>query len=159
MYAAQLISSTLRMAYRQIQIQNLKELRSFLCFSGYYRRFIKDYTAIVRPFNDLTRGYPPLRKGSKVKVKSDKYHDPRQPFENRRICDCQRAFETIIEKLTTAPVLGFTDPKQPYILLMDASTTGLGAALFQEPEGKLRAIAFASQGLSRSKSQCLLADS
>lgn len=75
--------------------KNLKELRSFLGFSGYYRRFIKDYAAIVRLLNDLTHVYPPLRKSSKVKVKSDQYHDPRQPFESRWTCDCQRAFETV----------------------------------------------------------------
>lgn len=133
--------------------KNLKELKSFLGFSGYYRRFIKDYAAIIRPLNDLTRGYPPLRKHSKVKVKSDQYHDPRQPFEGRWTCNCQRAFETIIEKLTTAPVLGFADSKLPYMVHTDASTTGLGAALYQEQEGKLKAIAFASRGLSRSESR------
>lgn len=60
---------------------------------------------------------------------------------------------SVIEKLTTAPVLGFADPKQPYVLHTDTSTTGLGAALYQEQEGKLRAIAFASQELSQSESR------
>ncbi len=36
--------------------KNLKELRSFLGFSGYYRRFIQDYATIVKPLNDLTSG-------------------------------------------------------------------------------------------------------
>ncbi len=31
--------------------RNLKELRSFLGFSGYYRRFIKYYAKIVKPLN------------------------------------------------------------------------------------------------------------
>lgn len=34
---------------------NLKELRSFLGFAGYYRRLIKDYACIVKPLNTLTR--------------------------------------------------------------------------------------------------------
>lgn len=33
--------------------QNLKGLRSFLGFSGFYRRFIKDYAKIVKPLNRL----------------------------------------------------------------------------------------------------------
>lgn len=39
--------------------QNLKELRLFLGFSGYYRRFIKDYSKVVKPLTNLTAGYPP----------------------------------------------------------------------------------------------------
>lgn len=112
--------------------KDLKELRSFLGFSGYYRRFIMGYSSIVRPLNDLTRGYPPHHKESKVKVTFGTYLDPKQPFKEKWTCDCQKAFEMIITKLTTAPVLGFADPKQPYILHTDASITGLGAALYQE---------------------------
>ena len=77
----------------------------------------------------------------------------KQPFGGRWTPQCQAAFQSLIEKLTTAPVLGFADPKSPYILHTDASTTGLGAALYQEQEGKLRAIAFASRGLSQSESR------
>ncbi|XP_016099609.1 uncharacterized protein [Sinocyclocheilus grahami] len=62
--------------------KTLKELRSFLGFSGYYRRFIRDYAKIAKPLNDLTVGYPPLCKNCKGKNK---------------------------KKLTTAPVLGFAD--------------------------------------------------
>ncbi len=133
--------------------RNLKELKSFLGFAGYYRRFIKSYAAIVRPLNELTRGYPPLRKNSKVKGTSNSYHDPKQPFQDRWTPECQNAFQSLIEALTTAPVLGFADPKKPYILHTDASSTGLGAALYQEQDGQLRVIAFASRGLSHSESR------
>ena len=37
---------------------NVKELRSFLGFTGYYRRFIKDYARTVKPLNDLLIGHP-----------------------------------------------------------------------------------------------------
>ena len=37
---------------------NIKTLRSFLGFTGYYRRLIKDYAKIVRPLNDLLVGHP-----------------------------------------------------------------------------------------------------
>ncbi len=59
----------------------------------------------------------------------------------------------IIEKLTSAPVLGFADPKLPYILHTDASTIGLGAALYQRQEGQMQVIAFASRGLTRSETR------
>ena len=132
----------------------LKALRSFLGFTGYYRRYVKDYSKIVKPLNDLTSGYPPLRKGSKpTKEQSAKYHNPKEPFGSRWTPACQQAFQAIIDKLTSAPVLGFADPKLHYILHTDASTTGLGAALYQEQEGRMRVIAFASRGLSRSESR------
>ena len=64
---------------------------------------------------------------------------------------CQKLFETIIGKLTSAPVLGFVDYSAPFVLHTDASLTGLGAALYQEQEGKLMVIAYASRGLSKSE--------
>lgn len=39
----------------------------------------------------------------------------------------------------------------PSTLHTDASTTGLGAALYQEQNGENKVIAFASRGLSRSE--------
>lgn len=129
----------------------LKELKSFLGFAGYYRRFIKGYSAIAKPLNDLTRGYAP----SKAQDRSNpsRTQNPKQPFGERWSPSCQLAFETLIEKLTSSPVLGFANPKLSYILHTDASTTGLGAALYQEQEGQLRVIAYASRGLSVSEAR------
>lgn len=127
----------------------LKELRAFLGFCGYYRRFVKDYSKIVKPLNALTAGYPPTKKHGKATVNTEKYHNPKDLFGDRWTPACQAAFDTIIEKLTSAPVLGFADPKQPYILHTDASTSGLGAALYQEQQGLKRVIAYASRGLSK----------
>ncbi len=133
--------------------KNLKELRSFLGFSGYYRWFIQEYSRIVKPLTDLTVSYPPLRKTKRPKEKSGQYHHPKEPFNDGWNPVCQHAFDTIIDKLTTAPVLGLANPSAPYILHTDASTTGLGAALYQEQEGQTRPIAFASRGLSHSEAR------
>uniref|UniRef100_A0A3P9ITK5 Gypsy retrotransposon integrase-like protein 1 n=1 Tax=Oryzias latipes TaxID=8090 RepID=A0A3P9ITK5_ORYLA len=133
--------------------RNLKELRSFLGFAGYYRRFIKDYATIAKPLNHLTRGYPPVCAKIKGKGQAGNYLDPKLSFGERWTPDCQNAFTSLIAKLTSAPVLGFANPKEPYILHTDASTTGLGAVLYQEQEGRLRVIAYASRGLSQSESR------
>lgn len=131
---------------------NLRELRSFLGFSGYYRRFIKDYSRVVKPLTDLTVGYPPTRKSGKQSESKGPYHNPKESFGDRWTPLCEEAFRSVIEKLTTAPVLGFANPKLTYFLHTDASTKGLGAALYQEQEGRMRVIAYASRGLSRSES-------
>lgn len=134
--------------------QNLRELRSFLGFAGYYRRFVRGYSNIVKPLHGLTSGYPPLRKKSNSKQPTDQtYHNPKESFGGRWTSACQQAFEQVVEALTTAPVLGFADPQKPYVLHTDASTSGLGAVLYQEQGNHLRVIAYASRGLSRSESR------
>ena len=60
---------------------------------------------------------------------------------------CQRSFEALKEKLTSAPVLAYADFSLPFILEVDASHSGLGAVLSQEQEGQVRPVAFASRGL------------
>lgn len=132
---------------------NLKELRAFLGFAGYYRRFVCDYSKIVKPLTGLTEGYPPLRRGRSGKREGGEYFNTKEQFGDRWTIACQNAFDVIISKLTSAPVLGFADPKLPYTLHTDASTTGLGAALYQEQDGQMRVIAFASRGLTKSEAK------
>lgn len=114
---------------------------------------MKDYSKIVKPLTKLTAGYPPVRNGAKLTKLDSKYLNPKEPFGQRWTPVCQLTFEHIIEKLTTAPVLGFANPKYPYILHTDASTTGLGATLYQEQDGQSRVIAYASRGLSCSEAR------
>ncbi|KAG1954310.1 interleukin-1 receptor accessory protein-like 1-A [Pimephales promelas] len=132
---------------------NLKELRAFLGFAGYYRRFVRDYSKIVKPLTGLTEGYPPLRRGRSGKREGSEYFNTKEQFGDRWTDACQNAFDDIISKLTSAPVLGFADPRLPYTLHTDASTTGLGAALYQEQDGQMRVIAFASRGLTKSEAK------
>lgn len=128
---------------------NLKTLQSFLGFCGYYRRFIQNYSAIVRPMTELTKGYAPTQKRNKSSLSVDKvYLKESEPFGERWDESCTDAFHKIIYCLTHAPVLAFANPQKPYILHVDASLKGLGAVLYQEhPEGLLP-VAFASRKLS-----------
>lgn len=133
------------------QPTDVKSLRSFLGFCGYYRRFIGSYSAIIRPLTELTKGYPPTRLGVKVVKDDRKYYKESEPFGVRWTEECTEAFQKIIQCLTHAPVLAFADPTKPYILHVDASLNGLGAVLNQEyPEG-LRPVAFASRKLKSSE--------
>ncbi len=126
---------------------HISELKSFLGFTGYYRRFVRDYSKITKPLNALTAGYCPPRRNAKG-VRPASNSDFKKLFGDRWNLECDDAFQTIIEKLTTAPVLGFANPRLPYILHTDASLRGLGDTLYQEQEGKMRVISFASRGLS-----------
>src|ERR1700728_1667286 len=87
----------------------IKEIQSFLGLAGYYRRFIKDYTAIVACLHNLTIT------GTNVQQEWSKTHDT--------------AFETLKEKLTTAPVLRSPDPNLQFVVTTDASDYAIKAVL------------------------------
>ncbi|CAI5671484.1 unnamed protein product [Oreochromis niloticus] len=134
------------------QPHDLKSLRSFLGFCGYYRRFIANYAAIVRPLTELTKGYAPTQKNKKKSLDLNKsYLKESEPFGDRWDDSCSKAFQQIIHCLTHAPVLAFADPTKPYELHVDASFKGLGAVLYQLQEGDLRPVAFASRKLSQAE--------
>lgn len=135
---------------------NYRELKTFLGFSGYYRRFVKNYATIVKPLNDLTRGYQSSKNKSKTRNKRpsvQRHYGPFEPFGPRWNERCEKAFREIITCLTHAPVLVFADPSKPFILHTDASLEGLGAVLYQEAEGTRKPVAFASRGLSDSETR------
>ena len=122
---------------------NIKTLRSFLGFTGYYRRFIKDYAKIVKPLNDLLVGHSTYyEESANGKRKKKRKVAPWIWEESQRI-----AFQTLKEKLSSPPVLAYADFSKPFILHTDASLEGLGAVLYQEQDGVERVIAYASRGL------------
>ena len=113
-----------------------KDVRSFLGMTGYYRRFVFQYAKIAAPLFALTGG----KRGSK---------EP--PFVWS--AECQSAFDTLVQKLTTAPILAYADYECPFLVQTDASGHGLGAVLAQVQDGKERAIAYASRTLTSSESK------
>ena len=122
----------------------VRELRAFLGFASYYRKFIPGFSQIAQPLNALLGG-PRKRKG---KGKYTQNKPP--PWQWTR--ECTSAFQLIKEKLMSPPVLAYADFTRPFILHTDASTTGLGAALYQlDDNGKERVIAYASRSVTKSE--------
>ena len=99
-------------------------VRQFLGFVGYYRKFIKDFSKIARPLNNLMP--IPTKKG-KRKSKTQATTWKWGPEE-------QTAFETLKDKLSNPPKLGYPDHKKPFEIHTDASGKGLGAVLYQQQE-------------------------
>ncbi|GKB51114.1 putative reverse transcriptase domain-containing protein [Tanacetum coccineum] len=105
---------------------NIKSIRSFLGHAGFYRRFIKDFSKIARPLTKL------LEKDT--------------PFEFDD--ECQRAFESLKEKLTCAPVIVSPNWNLPFELMCDASDFAIGAVLGQKDGKNFHPIYFASKTLN-----------
>ena len=130
--------------------ENVRQLRSFLGFCGYYRRFIEGFSKFSKPLHELTGGFQrrdfPARRPA-----GRKHMDGRVTFGELWTSECDSAFHTLKEKMCTAPVLAFADVTQPFVLHTDAPCDGLGVVLCQESSGKLRTVAYASRGLTRSE--------
>ena len=118
--------------------QTLRELRAFLGFCSYYRRFVKDFAKIAAPLHEAVSC---AITNSKAGTKSDLQWGEAQ----------QLAFDHLKSALTTPPVLAFAEFGQPFILETDASNRGLGAVLYQERDGQKKVVAYASRGLRGSE--------
>ena len=98
------------------------QVRSFLGLAGYYRRFIPDFSKLVKLITSLLKNDIKFNWSSK----------------------CNEAFEQLKTLLTTAPVLAQPDITKPFDVYCDALGSGLGCVLMQEG----RVIAYASRQLT-----------
>lgn len=115
----------------------VSELRSFLGFASYYRRFVNGFAKLAGPLHQLVAelaGTKP-RKGSG------------QALGAAWTPQCEESFEALKSRLVSAPVLAYADFSRPFILEIDASYSGLGAVLSQETDSGIRPVAYASRGL------------
>ncbi|KAK3520320.1 hypothetical protein QTP70_021356 [Hemibagrus guttatus] len=107
----------------------VRELQLFLGFANFYRRFIRNYSSVAGPLTSLLRGKP------KKLIWMDQ---------------ARAAFQQLKSCFTIAPILRHPDPNRPFVVEVDASSSGLGAVLSQrhgEP-GKLHPCAFYSRRLT-----------
>ena len=123
--------------------QTETELRSFLGFANYYRRFIKDYSKIAGPLNKLLGGTSTKKK--KKPKSTQKVAEI--AFPDKWTNECTDAFDRLKQALISAPVLGYPDFTKPFIVETDASFQGLGAVLSQDQEQGRVVVAYGSRSL------------
>ncbi len=106
---------------------NVKDVRKFLGFCGYYRNFIRNFASIAHPLNELLR----------------------KDVEFKWSVECQEAFDSLRDMLASDPILRLPNYDKPFILHTDASRTGFGATLAQlDDNGVEYAVGFASRALA-----------
>ncbi|GJS18559.1 putative reverse transcriptase domain-containing protein [Tanacetum coccineum] len=97
------------------------EVRQFLRLAGYYWRFIEGFSLISKPLTKLTQ-------------KDKKYEWGKEEEE---------AFQTLKQKLCSAPILALPEGTEDFVVYCDASLKGYGAVLMQRE----KVIAYASRQL------------
>lgn len=107
---------------------NVDEVRRFVAFCNYYRKYIKNFADLTLPLNKL------LRKGTEFNWTKQ----------------CQTSFDTIKQKMMSPPVLAYPnfDKNNEFVLQTDASNFALGSIL---SNSDLRPIAYASRTLNKAE--------
>ena len=95
--------------------KTVTNVRSFLGFTNYHRRFIRGYAKVAKPLNTLVSGNNANHKKAPIEWTDE----------------CQVTFDKLKELCTSTPILAYANYKKPFQLQTDASDFGLGAVLYQ----------------------------
>lgn len=101
--------------------KTVMQVRSFLGLTGYYCRFIENFSRIAKPMTQLLK-------------KEEKFV---------RTSQCQESFEELKRRLVSALILILPNQRKDFEVYCDASRQGLGWVLIQEG----RVVAYASRQL------------
>jgi hypothetical protein len=104
---------------------NVKGIRSFLGYTSFYRRFIKDFSFITRTLTRLLAKDVPFE------------------FDDA----CLRSFEILNKALISAPIIQPLNWSLHFEIMCDASDYAMGAVLGQTKDKKHHAIAYARKTL------------
>ena len=106
---------------------SVKQLRTTLGHTGYYRKFIKGYAQITTPMEKQLKKY----------------------IKFEWTPECQASLDIVKEKMVTTPILVFPDQNKEFHVHVDASSIALGIVLAQSGEGNINhPNSFASRKLS-----------
>ena len=108
---------------------SVKGIRSFLGHAGFYKRFIKDFSKIVKPLSNLLVQGAPF------------------DFDDQ----CLQAFLFLKQKLVSAPIVVAPDWNHPFELMCDVSNYAIGAMLGQKMDITFRVIYYASRTLNHAQ--------
>ncbi|GKD45851.1 putative reverse transcriptase domain-containing protein [Tanacetum coccineum] len=104
-----------------VSLKTPTEIRQLLGLAGFYQRFLEGFSKVVKPITKLTHKKVAFEWGDKQEA----------------------AFQTLKNKLCSAPILSLPQGAENFIVYCDVSHKGLGAILMQNE----KVIAYASRQL------------
>jgi transposase InsO family protein len=116
--------------------KNVTQVRGILALGNYYRRFVKDFSKIVKPMTQLTEKGRPFTWSS----------------------ECETAFQTLKQALISPSIMGFPRDGGQFILDTDACDISIGAVLSQVQEGVPRVISYGSRTLNKAERNYCVTD-
>ncbi|CAM8997616.1 unnamed protein product [Rhodiola kirilowii] len=111
----------------------VRDIKSFLGYAGFYRRFIKDFSKKALPLSNLLQKDVPFE-----------FTDP-----------CRAAFYELKQALASTPIIRAPDWSQPFEIMCDASDYAVGAVLGQRVDKKPVVIYYASRTLDMAQKNYL----
>ena len=109
-------------------LKTVKEVQSFLGFGNFYWRFIKNFSHLAHPLNDL------LKKDNKFIWSNE----------------CQESFDLLKKRFTEEPVLMMPDHTRPFQMQVDSSLFATGGILTQmDTNGDRHPCAYLSKSLTK----------
>ena len=110
--------------------KNVKELQTFLGFANFYRRFVNNYSLVVRPMTALLK-----------KAAVFRWEDA-----------AEESFQLLKDRFTSTPILRHFDPAKQLKLETDASDFGMSGILSQcYNDGQWHPIAFYSRKMGQAE--------
>ena len=118
---------------------SVEELRSFLGFTNYYRRFINKYAELTAPLERM------MKNSANGNINLQKKKPLNWDIET------EKNFNMLKEKLTSPPILSYPTRTGQFILDTDASHEGMGAVLSQMQDGVEKVIEYSSKKFTKSE--------
>jgi len=109
--------------------QNKEHLRNFLGLCSHYRRFVKDFSILVKPLYALTENQTKF-------------------VWNEQ---CEDAFNWLKQALTSSPILSLPKEEGDLVLDTDTSNFGIRAVLSQKQDRVEKVISYFSRVLNRAE--------
>lgn len=129
--------------------RSVSDIKAFLGFASFYRRFISGFSKKARPLIERTKGETYLTSSGKRKVKYNAF-----TWDGT----CQKAFDDVKDAFLSAPILAYFDPEKETWIETDASDFVTAGVLSQMHNGILRPVAFLSKKMSAAECNYMIYD-